>query len=1243
MQSNSSRSPQRQSHFSFSLPPAPRKRPRSPPLRFFQPHQDNSESDSDDIHRKSDPPDRFHIVKNQSFTESQPQQLAIEHILYPVQQHYHRLRHSRRIQKRKLRPNFPPQTLSSPKPKPRSNASQSAQRKSLQPQNTIWDQLADASFKLHHISRKDPRFFPAQRPLDLLSQLQPSIAVTLFPDGYVRHDWTLFQTTAIMEIADLPTSSSRPDVALKNRTIVSTLQRLPYDRNSRDFLKCLDLGILPPSEDLPAQSKSYYYDGCLIAEITDLRAPVMSLKNTERVILRRDSSSLYQDINELTATLHPDLAKKVEQRIVALTAGPIDLSRFPCSTARFANVRGLVHTFNITRLPKKRRISPQPRFMTNLRERNHDFMSSAWLLTTLAHRQQLMCQNAALTLRLASGDNALAAGSRPDGFGISGLPNVSAGGRVDTKLAVVKGSPKLRTGVTSNVLKGSSKKVRMPPTTLLPSSSQTLVAGTSNASSASQRPFVHEVQRLRILNLIQPSRTMSQILHTAQLAVKHGVAGAIERAKSVRNKMKSDPENKLGRPTCVAELLQHPDGSVEVQFTRGCLGEHERDKFRVSLWSAGEGQLFMDQFRKLSETGGYFCLYDGPGNNINSVLQQQQVDQQDSVQGQQVPHENQRQQQFLSRPTQQLQQPQQTQQTQQPQQPQQPTQLSQLPQQPQTHNFPRPDVLQNQQISGQPHQPQRSQGSIISDSTRIQSHLPEPFSASVNLDQRLSQTNPVSFGFSQPIQMNQSTSQTSSQLFSMTPQPSTPLPMSSASAQLQHEPLLQPQGLAEQQQHAMPPYGVHQSSLQLQQRQMSQLHSKRSTPAHIRPHSQGQNPAIGTIPEDLRPLASSSPEKGSVRNGVHVSQAMGLSRAAHTQTILAHGSRQMQQTDKLMSLDRNPSSDQQLTRADLNIVSAQDQARQLQGVGNIGTSALQIGSLSQAEKELLRQQMAKQQQLEQLRQQQHDRMTLQQQQQLQEQLQRHDKNTSSVGNGNSSNPILLMNGSSYPRGSGSNGFAMPVRQGDYGLTRVGNGSALPDAAVMGSMGIMGPLGTFGGLSGMGSMVGFGAHGNGPVGANIFSNSLNHNALLAQHFQQSQAQAQSQQMQPQQIQPSPQLQLHQAQQQQALRNSAQMGLPERQRGMSTGPSMAQGGFAGTSVGVAGIGVYPSQAAIMQQHQALAAVLGSSTNTSSLRAFPNNSTGGVADGTSDLLSHAHLSAQFNAQRENVDASSRPGRQR
>lgn len=83
----------------------------------------------------------------------------------------------------------------------------------------------------------------------------------------------------------------------------------PYDQHSKRFLEALDLGLIPPYEDLPTNHSFHYYQGCLIAEIRDFRSSFQgflqtsmkaSNKNTPvtyKLILRPDFHTILSDID----------------------------------------------------------------------------------------------------------------------------------------------------------------------------------------------------------------------------------------------------------------------------------------------------------------------------------------------------------------------------------------------------------------------------------------------------------------------------------------------------------------------------------------------------------------------------------------------------------------------------------------------------------------------------------------------------------------------------------------------------------------------------------------------------------------------------------------------------------------------------------------------------------------------------------------------------------------------------------
>lgn len=158
----------------------------------------------------------------------------------------------------------------------------------------------------------DPRFSPLGASVDLVTDMKVSFSVHLYIDGYTRVDTQ---------------ASSGPQSTMRTATM-----RYPYDRHSHHFLLALDLGLIPPREDLPDPSSCMYESGCLVAEIYDHRSKLAPI--SRRVLLRPDGMSVVNDINVAVGSTGADfnIALYIESDILRFTKRidlrPFDQSRF---------------------------------------------------------------------------------------------------------------------------------------------------------------------------------------------------------------------------------------------------------------------------------------------------------------------------------------------------------------------------------------------------------------------------------------------------------------------------------------------------------------------------------------------------------------------------------------------------------------------------------------------------------------------------------------------------------------------------------------------------------------------------------------------------------------------------------------------------------------------------------------------------------------------------------------------------
>ncbi|GJQ11597.1 hypothetical protein GpartN1_g3388.t1 [Galdieria partita] len=173
--------------------------------------------------------------------------------------------------------------------------------------HTLWQRLRNTLEKRSkQYSLKG--FSPPGFVVDSLPDLKVSLSIELYDQGYTKD----------------------------SRKIL-----YPYDQHSKRLIEALDLGLIPPYEDLPTNHSFYYYQGCLIAEIRDFRSSFQgflqtliksSNKNspiTYKLILRPDFHTILSDIER--ATIRSQYNGRVE------TETKIQLERFLLSVL-FRNV-----------------------------------------------------------------------------------------------------------------------------------------------------------------------------------------------------------------------------------------------------------------------------------------------------------------------------------------------------------------------------------------------------------------------------------------------------------------------------------------------------------------------------------------------------------------------------------------------------------------------------------------------------------------------------------------------------------------------------------------------------------------------------------------------------------------------------------------------------------------------------------------------------------------------------------------
>lgn len=488
---------------------------------------------------------------------------------------------------------------------------------------SLWERLAEATMRLAEQKRLDPRFVSGRRPLDCLDGLRVSICVTLFPDGYSRYD----------------------GVERKGGD-AGGFVRYPYDRNSREFLRCLDLGLIPTDEDLPEVGKRYYYDGCLVAEVRDWRLGERA-ETPVRVLLRPNMASLYADIDMITTNLDKAAAVAVEEKLLKSIAPPIDCAPHDASRRLSAvldtSVYSNTYSFNIGRRPKRRRISRpagppiQPRLST-----------AALLLISEADKQQTMDWYAQQGVRAA----ATSAQDRETAKPGTGL--AQQGFAPNLAMSTASSIANANVASADNTHRETDRMKSIASVVPLPSSSGGVPAGKEGLNG---KPLMRKPPQM--LMVLHPekakntlgsskcaaslSRERQERLRAAQfiLADQQGRL-AFERARAQVEvaRMTKPPEairsaeyalqqvklglNQAGRQIYSLELVRSLRG-IEILITRWLSGDETKDAVRVNPRNEEAGNTFLDQFKKIMTKEGFVCLQDVRANEYAAHRREQQI------------------------------------------------------------------------------------------------------------------------------------------------------------------------------------------------------------------------------------------------------------------------------------------------------------------------------------------------------------------------------------------------------------------------------------------------------------------------------------------------------------------------------------------------------------------------------------------------------------------------------------------
>lgn len=534
---------------------------------------------------------------------------------------------------------------------------------------SLWRRLAQANAFLASQPRSDPRFVPARRPLDCISGLRVSIAVTLFPNGYARHDGianagdisasfgTNADATSAQQNAVVSKSGSaspgKPSTSATpvKSTNVAALPRYPYERASRDFLKALDLGLIPPPEDLPEPVHCHYYDGCLIAEVTDLRdVPPGGLVKprpgaSSRVLLRPEMSSVYHDLATITRNVDATVALLAEQKILAAIAGPVDCDPRPklaCSVQQ-GNVHTNTDVINIARRPKRRRIlRPSGAPVAPL------LSTAALLLIDATEKHQATLHNAILGIRSGATESSVAV---KVGTIVPSGANTTAksSGEGSVSSEARNGSGKASASANPSAPKKAKHGVVKPPKIILQLHKDNEGASGSSHGSVSKSTHVNppsrtpqqRIRSIRSVRLILPDQKAKLAMQQAQAVAAADISGENAERVQIAKQQALAAMNKNGRPVYVLNLIKTIGRGVEVVVNRGLCGDKSRDEHRIQVGGEEEGHGFVKQFKEIAKKEGYYLLHDTTW--AEHILQQRQQQARAAHQQRQTPGNTQRQ------------------------------------------------------------------------------------------------------------------------------------------------------------------------------------------------------------------------------------------------------------------------------------------------------------------------------------------------------------------------------------------------------------------------------------------------------------------------------------------------------------------------------------------------------------------------------------------------------------------------
>lgn len=427
---------------------------------------------------------------------------------------------------------------------------------------TVFHRIADAQLTADARPRPDPRFLSGPPALNCMPDIASSVGVSLFSNGYARHDGIL---------------SHAAGISAPRTTDVLSLPRMPYDAASRPFLRSLELGVLPLDEDLPPESARKYYDGCLVAEVFDYRGvddAVMARPDAwrqrgafVRVLLKRDACSQLADVEMLTDGLNESDAVRLEGRLLLAEHPMLDLDPTPRASTRERPLwRPLVRA--------RRRRGPRPTGMLS----PPPLSMSALMLIASAAKSQILGE---LKVR-----NARATDGTPSGSSVASSPKPTGSGARSPAPPSAAALGALHAKARQCIL--STQPARGP-------------------SGPASPPRSHG--RLRTIRLILPDKATHARYRQLKALVAGGGGNLLTHEHIVQEAFKHF--SRSGRQVCIIELVARAGKGSDVALFRGVFGDRAKDVNKMSLGSLEAANCFMDHFKGIMEKEGYVCIHDG--------------------------------------------------------------------------------------------------------------------------------------------------------------------------------------------------------------------------------------------------------------------------------------------------------------------------------------------------------------------------------------------------------------------------------------------------------------------------------------------------------------------------------------------------------------------------------------------------------------------------------------------------------